>query len=282
MLMKLLRILLLVMTVATATARAEPITVMTYNIRYDTASDGVNQWSNRKDRVAALIRRNRPDLVGLQEALRTQLDDLVARLPDYDVYGVGRDDGKTKGEYSAILVRRTRFEVRASETFWLSETPAVAGSKGWDALLPRIATWARLSDRTTGKEFLFLNTHFDHRGVQARIQSASAIKTHLTAVHAATPLPMIMTGDLNVEPTSEAFAALTAGGLLRDARPPGYSQPTSLGFEASSPRVSIIDYILHSAGFTPSGFKVITDHDGRFFPSDHLPVLARMEFAPVP
>jgi endonuclease/exonuclease/phosphatase family metal-dependent hydrolase len=278
--MKLLRLLLLIMTVATASA--EPITVLSYNIRYDTASDGVNQWSNRKDRVAALIRRNRPDLVGLQEALRTQLDDLVARLPDYEVYGVGRDDGKTKGEYSAILVRRARFDVRATDTFWLSETPGVAGSKGWDALLPRVATWVRLNDRTTGREFLLLNTHFDHRGVQARIQSAAAIKAHLTAVHAAAPLPIIMTGDLNVEPTSEAFATLTAGGFLRDARPPGYTQPTSLGFEASSPRVSIIDYILHNAEFTPGAFRVITDHDGRYFPSDHLPVLARMEFAPAP
>ena len=129
---------LLLLLVTVATACAEPITVMSYNIRYDTASDGVNQWSNRKDRVAALIRRNRPDLVGLQEALRTQLDDLLTRLPDYDVYGVGRDDGMTKGEYSAILVRRTRFEVRASDTFWLSDTPAVAGSKGWDAALPRL------------------------------------------------------------------------------------------------------------------------------------------------
>lgn len=273
-------LLLLVVTVAAACA--EPITVMSYNIRYDTASDGVNQWSNRKDRVAALIRRNRPDLVGLQEALRNQLDDLIARLPDYEVYGVGRDDGKTKGEYSAILVRRTRFEVRASDTFWLSDTPTVAGSKGWDAALPRVATWARLHDRSTAREFLFLNTHFDHRGVQARIRSAAAIKAHLTSVQATTPLPIIMTGDLNVEPTSEAFLTLTAGGLLRDARPAGYTQPTSLGFEASSARVSIIDYVLHSAGFTPDAFQVITDHDGRFFPSDHLPVLARMEFAPAP
>jgi endonuclease/exonuclease/phosphatase family metal-dependent hydrolase len=279
--MAFLRFLLLLL-VTVATACAEPITVMSYNIRYDTASDGVNQWSNRKDRVAALIRRNRPDLVGLQEALRTQLDDLLARLPDYDVYGVGRDDGKTKGEYSALFVRRTRFEVRASDTFWLSETPAVAGSKGWDALLPRVATWARLHDRTTGREFLFLNTHFDHRGVQARSQSAAAIKAHLTTVHAATPLPIVMTGDLNVEPTSEAFLALTAGGLLRDARPTGNTQPTSLGFEASSARVSIIDYVLHNAGFTADSFKVITDHDGRYFPSDHLPVVARMAFAPGP
>jgi endonuclease/exonuclease/phosphatase family metal-dependent hydrolase len=271
---------LLVVTVATACA--EPITVMSYNIRYDTASDGVNQWSNRKDRVAALIRRNRPDLVGLQEALRTQLGDLVARLPDYEVYGVGRDDGETKGEYSAILVRRTRFEVRASDTFWLSDTPAVAGSKGWDALLPRIATWARLHDRTTGREFVFLNTHFDHRGVQARIQSAAAIKAYLTGVHAATPLPILVTGDLNVEPTSEAFAALTEGGFLRDARPADYPQPTSLGFEANSARVSIIDYILHGAGFTADAFEVITDHDGRYFPSDHLPVVARMAFASGP
>jgi endonuclease/exonuclease/phosphatase family metal-dependent hydrolase len=274
--------LLLLLLVTFATACAEPITVMSYNIRYDTASDGVNQWSNRKDRVAALIRRNRPDLVGLQEALRTQLDDLIARLPDYEVYGVGRDDGMTKGEYSALLVRRTRFEVRSSDTFWLSETPALAGSKGWDALLPRIATWARLHDRTTGREFVFLNTHFDHRGVQARIRSAAAIKAHLTGVHAATPLPILVTGDLNVEPTSEAFAALTAGGFLRDARPADYSQPTSLGFEVNSARVSIIDYILHNAGFAPDAFQVITDHDGRYFPSDHLPVVARVAFAPGP
>jgi hypothetical protein len=144
------------------------------------------------------------------------------------------------------------------------------------------ATWARLHDRSTGREFLFLNTHFDHRGVQARIRSAAAIKAHLTGVHAATPLPILVTGDLNVEPTSEAFAALTAGGFLRDARPADYSQPTSLGFEVNSARVSIIDYILHNAGFAPDAFQVITDHDGRYFPSDHLPVVARVAFAPGP
>ncbi|HEY0968754.1 MAG TPA: endonuclease/exonuclease/phosphatase family protein [Opitutaceae bacterium] len=274
--MRFLRLLFLVMTVATACA--QPITVMSYNIRYDTASDGVNQWTNRKDRVAALIRRNQPDLVGLQEALRHQIDDILARLPDYDVYGVGRDDGKTKGEYSAILVRRSRFEVRASDTFWLSDTPTAVGVKGWDAALPRIATWTRLYDREAKRELLMLNTHFDHRGVQARIQSAAALKAHLMSVHAATPVPIIMTGDLNVEPTSEAFTTLIAGGFLRDARPAGYTQPTSLGFEASSPRMSIIDYVLHNDGFVPKAFAVITDNDGRYFPSDHLPVLARLEF----
>lgn len=276
--MHLLRVLLIVMTVATACA--EPITVMSYNIRYDTASDGVNQWSNRKDRVAALIRRNEPDLVGLQEALRSQLDDLLERLPDYDAYGVGRDDGQAKGEFSAILVRRARFEVRANDTFWLSETPTAIGVKGWDALLPRVATWVRLHDREAGRELLMLNTHFDHRGVQARVKSAAALKTHLASVHASAPVPIIMTGDLNVEPTSEAFLTLTKGNFLRDARPAGYLQPTSLGFEAASARRSIIDYVLHTAGFTPRDFRVITDHDGRYFPSDHLPVLARLEFTP--
>lgn len=275
--MKALLLLLVVLAGFSTWAAARPLTVMSYNLRYDTASDGVNQWANRRDRVADLIRRHDPDVIGVQEALKSQLDDLRSRLSEYEIYGVGRDDGRERGEFSAVLVRRTRFTVSDSATFWLSDTPEVAGSKGWDAALPRIVTWVRLRDREGGGEFILFNTHFDHRGVEARIRSAGLLRTRVAARRAAEGLPVLVSGDFNFEPTSAGYRALLEGGLLTDARPPGDHRPTALGFEASSQRTSIIDHLFHTAEFRVTRFDVIAEHNGTHFPSDHLPVLAAFE-----
>jgi endonuclease/exonuclease/phosphatase family metal-dependent hydrolase len=152
---------------------------MSFNIRYDEPRDGVNAWSNRKTKVGDVIRFHKADLVGVQEALLSQLRDLERMLPDFEWCGVGRTDGKESGEYSAILYRKARFQLLECKTFWLSETPDKPGSMGWDAAYPRIVTWARFRDHGSGRTFFHFNTHFDHRGQKARVESAALILTKI-------------------------------------------------------------------------------------------------------
>lgn len=249
---------------------------MTYNIRLNTPADGENAWPERKDRVAGLIRFHAPDLLGVQEAMKIQLDDLEARLPEYGWTGVGRDDGKEGGEYSAILYRKDRFEMIDGGTFWLSETPEAPGSKGWDAALPRIATWARFRDRASGKTLLHVNTHFDHRGETARTESARLLSQRIPEM--AGDLPIFLTGDMNSEPTTEAYSVLT--GFLSDAyvlagEAKRYGPEfTFTGFAVSDRQGPRIDYILISEGISVDRYGVLTDQYMGFYPSDHLPVVA--------
>src|SRR5512138_3465563 len=174
-----MRTLLLLIVLALATpmfTSAQSLTVMSYNIRYDNPGDGRNAWPNRKDRLIQLIRDESPDLIGLQEALHHQLTDILNGVEGYAMVGVGRDDGKQKGEYSAILYRTSAFELRDENTFWLSETPEVPGSKSWDAAITRVVTWARFRDIKSKKVFFAFNTHFDHMGKEARRESAKLLK----------------------------------------------------------------------------------------------------------
>ena len=147
----------------------------TFNVRYDNPGDSLNNWKNRKDRVAAFVKEQKLDIVGMQEVLHNQLEDLKERLPEYAEVGVGRKDGKTRGEYSPLFFRKDRFELLDSNTFWLSQYPDSVGFIGWDGACCRIATWAKLRDRQSGKVFMAVNTHFDHVGTQARTQSALLI-----------------------------------------------------------------------------------------------------------
>jgi endonuclease/exonuclease/phosphatase family metal-dependent hydrolase len=155
--------------------RAQELNVMTFNIRYNTSSDDKDAWPYRKDKVASQILFHEVQLLGVQEALHDQMTDLKERLPKFKYVGVGRDDGREKGEYSAIFYDTTRLQLLISQTFWLSETPTVAGSKGWDADITRIVTWAKFKDRKTKKIFFAFNTHFDHIGKEARRESAKII-----------------------------------------------------------------------------------------------------------
>lgn len=177
--------------------------VMSFNIRFNTARDSANAWPHRKDLAASMIRFHHANLAGLQEALKGQIDDLAERLPGYGWFGVGRDDGRDKGEFSAIFYRRDRFELLEESTFWLSEEPEVIGSKGWDAAITRIVTWGKLRDRSTGKVFFHFNTHFDHRGVRAREESASLLLTKIKEIAGTTPV--IVTGDFNSRESSEPY-----------------------------------------------------------------------------
>jgi endonuclease/exonuclease/phosphatase family metal-dependent hydrolase len=252
---------------------------MTFNIRYDNPNDGEDGWANRKAKVASMIRFHGADVVGLQEALRNQIDDLQAALPQLGWFGTGRSAARD-GEHCAVLFRKDRLEVLAESTFWLSETPDVAGSRGWDAALPRIVTWGKLRDRRTGAVVHLFNTHFDHIGVVARAESARVLLRKVAEI-AGGDGPVVVTGDLNTTPDSDPYRILTSGeGALVDALPasscPHHGPSGSWnGFKAILPGRRI-DFVLVRTGVRVLHHGILSDtFDGRF-PSDHLPVLAEM------
>jgi endonuclease/exonuclease/phosphatase family metal-dependent hydrolase len=264
-------------------AQMASIRIMTFNIRYDEPRDGVNAWPNRKQKVADVIRFHKADIIGVQEALLTQLRDLEKLLPGFAWVGVGRTDGKEAGEYSAILYRKDRFRLIASDTFWLSETPDKVGSKGWDAALPRIVTWAKFSDRVTGKTFVHFNTHFDHVGEKARAESASLILKKAGEIHGKGPF--VLTGDLNVRQDSGAYKTIIAGTPIvkvvdaRYASVNGHigGDSTFNGFKELEPGRTI-DHIFVRDGIKVLEHGTLSDRWDGLWASDHLPVIAEIVF----
>ena len=254
---------------------AQPLKVMTYNIRYDNPGDGVNQWSNRKDKVFDLIKKCDPDIIGVQEALHHQLEDIARSLRQYEYYGAGRDDGKQKGEYSAVFIRKSRFKIQEQNTFWLSKTPEVPGSKDWDAAITRVVTWARLEDKKSKTVFVMINTHFDHIGKESRRNSASLLKERTAPLGKS--LPVIITGDFNFTRDKPPYEVMMDPSSIRliDAAPadtPG----TSCGFAVDARPCHAIDYIFHTPHWISENYRVIQDHDGKYYPSDHLPVMTTL------
>ena len=285
-LVRLLAALSAILFLGNVAAAREPrdggLGVMTYNIRLDLASDGINAWPHRKNMVAALIRHEAPDILGMQEVMVGQKRDLELALPEFAVVGAARDDGKEKGEFSPIAYRRDRFELVGSGTIWLSETPAVP-SKSWDAAYPRIATWAILRDRKGGASIRVVNTHFDHVGVIARHQSASLLSLWLAEGEWA-GLPTILMGDFNSTPDGSAYRLLAGNAALglRDARTisrtPAYGPPgTFNAFKIDSDAPAPIDHIFVSGQFSADRYSVITQHWGGRLPSDHYPVVASLK-----
>lgn len=175
------------------------LNIMTFNIRYDNPDDGLNNWKFRKESAIKLIRFQEVDVLGAQEVLSNQLKEMATQLQEYAAIGVGREDGKEKGEYSPILYKKDKFTLIKSGYFWLSETPEKP-SKGWDAACERIATWAQLKDKATGKKFFVLNTHFDHIGTVAREESVKLIQSKTAELSEG--LPQIVMGDFNADPKS--------------------------------------------------------------------------------
>lgn len=269
------------------TSTNPPLQVMTFNIRFPNPDDGFHYWPNRRDLVASMIRFNEADLVGLQEAFRSQLDDLAARLPDYEWFGVCRTSGTTTpnpdNEFSAILYRKDRFEKRQGGTFWLSETPDAAGQKGWDANLPRIVTWAEFRDKASGKTFFHFNTHFDHVGQVARRESAKLILAKIKAI--AGNAPVVCTGDFNARPSDEPIQVITDP-KNPDALKDGYRitkmphhGPTGTstnGFLFPGVPDARIDYIFVKNRVSVLKHAILSDSWSGLLPSDHLPVLARI------
>jgi endonuclease/exonuclease/phosphatase family metal-dependent hydrolase len=274
-------ILAVLLVVLINTSRGQSLKVMTYNIRLDTPFDSVNQWPNRIDNVTALIRKYNPDIIGVQEALHHQLQDLVRVLPDYTYVGAGRDDGKEMGEYSAILFRNSRFGLLKDSTIWLSET-GEPGSKGWDAAFSRVATWARIYDRVIKEEFIIINTHFDNVGKLARVASGSLLAGYFDEMFREKSQPLILTGDLNFERTDEAYAAvLEIADGLTDTKPANDLTGTFCGFEVGKMECKAIDYIFHTKEWILKNYQVISDNDGTYYPSDHLPVMVEFELSSV-
>lgn len=262
---------------------AEPLRVMSYNIRYNNRGDGENAWPHRKDWVGDIIKREKPDILGLQEAVKLQVTDLEERLPDYAWFGAGRDDGEQKGEFVPIFYRKERFEVLDKGHFWLSETPDKPGSKSWDTSITRMVTWLKLKDKASGQELLALNTHFDHLGKQARVESAKLVLSKLPAM--AGDLPVVLTGDFNTGPHSEPYNVLigknsAATWLLVDSLTSCQTKPTGPdgtfnNFQKIVPG-GMIDFIF-TRGLTSQKHAVLDDQKEGKFPSDHCPVVADLE-----
>ena len=188
----------------------------TFNIRLDTPVDSLNRWGYRMERAAQFIRDMQLDVVGTQEVLHSQFEDLKRMLPEFEGVGVARDDGKTKGEYSSVFYRKDKFDALDSGTFWLSENPDSVGKKGWDAACVRVATWAKLQHKETGKIIMAVNTHFDHVGVEARKQSALLIIRKIKEIVG--DRPAVLTGDFNVTDQSDAYQTITTNEfVLKDA-----------------------------------------------------------------
>lgn len=270
-------ILLLLVGGACSTEKdTDPIQVMTMNMRYDNPQDNDNNWKYRYGRIADMLRRERPDLLGTQELLAHQLDTLKSRLGDYATVGVAREDGMRQGEYSAIFYRKDRFEEIGSGNFWLSETPDSAGSFGWDAACVRVATWAVLKDRETQRELLFLNTHFDHVGQVARLESGNLMLERLGLL--AQGRPVIVTGDFNADPQSDVIRNILSKGLLHHAKDCAKEVKGAAWSFTDFGRIplekrQLIDYIFINDGFTASRYEVMaeTDSENRHY-SDHAPV----------
>lgn len=262
---------------------ADRFSAMTWNIRLDLASDGDNAWPHRRKALTALVAYYAPDLVGMQEVLLHQKQQIEADLPTYRFVGVARDDGKQAGEYSMLGYRTDRFALLASGTFWLSQTPDRPG-KGWDAAYPRIASWARLRDRTASQTLLVVNTHFDHIGQIARVESAKLIRRWI-GDHRQADDAVVLMGDFNSPTDSPPYAAIVAAtpGLiaLHDtqdiSRTPHFGPSgTFTAFKIEQVEPSPIDHIFVGDGVTVLRHATLTQQEGGKLPSDHYPVLANL------
>ncbi|MBL8311264.1 MAG: endonuclease/exonuclease/phosphatase family protein [Burkholderiales bacterium] len=260
-----------------APSTSSMLNVATYNLRLNLKSDGANAWPKRKAMVQALIRYHEFDIFGTQEGLPEQIRDLE-EMTEYARAGVGRDDGKAAGEHAAIFFRKARFAERARGDFWLSETPDKP-SKGWDArCCNRLVSWVRLQDRTSGRSLLVLSAHFDHEGIVARRESATLLLRWI-AEHRGDDT-VICLGDFNSTPDTEQIKAMR--GVLQDARevtlePPYGPRETFNDFKFGAAPEPLIDYIFVDANVRVHKYATLTDSNGVRYPSDHFPVVARIE-----
>lgn len=268
----------LLLSLTTLVVKAQQITIGTFNIRYDNPADSGNLWINRAPVVANLIRFHKFDVLGIQEGLKNQLDDISNALPEYARYGKGRDDGKDGGEHSAVFYRKDRFKLLKSGDFWLSESPDQPG-KGWDATCcNRICSWVFLEDVQSKKKFYAFNVHYDHQGVVARKESSKLILKKIAEI--AGDAPALLTGDLNGGRDSEWYQRIATSGVLSDTHTkvkfPYANNSSSNGFR--TPRgQTVIDHIFISKQFTATRWGILTDTYFGKFPSDHFPVLAEVE-----
>jgi len=263
-------------------AKNPVINLLTYNIRLANPDDTPNTWDARKQKVFSMIREAKPDVFGLQEPLHQQVTDMENAFSDYTMVGVGRDDGKEAGEYSPLFFNAHKFKMLSSATFWLSQTPAVAGSRGWDAACSRVVSWVQLKDYKTGKVFFVFCTHFDHMGEIARRNSAKLLVQAIDSLSGKNPV--IVLGDFNSKPGSEPYQIITDESNplhLIDAREickkPAGPKYTFTGFLVGALPGERIDYIFLKNKVKVLSFRVNNSNNGNYYPSDHLPVSATVE-----
>jgi len=272
-------VLLLVIVWSIPLVNAQPLKMMTYNIRLDLASDGENDWTHRKEYFTSQIKFYEPDIFGVQEALPNQVTDIATYLPAYSYVGTGRD-GIGKGESSNIYYKKGRFTVQKEGTFWLSETPDTV-SKGWDAALNRVCTYALLEDNQTKNTIWVFNTHLDHIGELARTKSIKLIVSKIRDFNTKN-YPVVFMGDFNSEPSTDRIRWLKK--VMTDSRDVSVEKPfgpsgTFNGFKFNEPVTKLIDYIFISQPLliTVKKYAVLSDSKDLRYPSDHLPVYVELE-----
>jgi len=273
-----LTILLFCAVIGAAMAQ-KPLNIITYNIRLNTASDKENAWPNRKAEVVKLLKFYKADIFSVQEALYDQMMDLKEGMTGFAYVGVGRDDGNINGEFSAIFYNSNRYTPIENGTFWLSKTPGIP-SKSWDAALNRICTWARFKEKESLKTFYVFNTHFDHKGVQARKESALLILKKISELSHRNEA-ILLTGDFNLTPEEKPLMLIRQ--KLKDARQVSQAIPkgpagTFNGFDFHSKLETRIDYIFVNKNIEVKQYSVLTDSKEDRYPSDHLPVLVEVQF----
>ncbi len=252
--------------------------VISLNIRYDNPRDGNNDWPGRKDMVVSFLHEQQPDIFGLQEALWHQYRYIDSLMTGYSSVGVGRDDGEMKGEMGPLFYNNTRFRLIESETFWLSGTPDLPGSRGWGAVLPRIVTWVKLGDKDSGKEFYFFNTHYSHMSDSARLMSSVILLDRVREITGDTFF--VITGDFNMLPESKAYQILTEEGatdaLIRDTYILSETEPSGMVCTfnrfSDSPMEGRIDYIFVREGASVKNHTTLKYKKDSLFISDHWPV----------
>lgn len=259
---------------------AQEITVGSYNVRYANNNDTGNLWTDRAPVIANLLRFHDFDIFGTQEALKNQLDDISKALPAYARYGLGRDDGKEKGEHSAIFYKKDKFKLLKKGDFWLSETPDKP-SLGWDATCcNRIASWVYLQDIKNKKKFYFFNVHYDHQGKVARTESSKLLLRKISEI--AGKEPVILTGDFNGDQQSEWYLTLANSGLLQDTyKQVPYPYASNASFNAFGSKLDgeqIIDHIFVTNHFKVNKWGILTDTYHGKFPSDHFPILVKLTY----
>ena len=253
---------------------AQTYTAATYNMRLNVESDSVNRWDNRKAWFTDQVKSFSPDVMGTQEGLPGQISYLDSVFNQYEYAGVGREDGAQKGEYSAVFYNAEKFNLINQNTFWLSETPDKV-STGWDAALPRICTFVLLEDIQNKQRFWVFNTHFDHIGKQARLESAKLILEKINELNRQ-DYPVLMMGDLNSMPDSPPITFISEH--MNDAKEASKSEPkgpvgTFNSFDTSHPLDTRIDYIFTNDDITIHSYEVINEIKNNRTPSDHLPVV---------
>ena len=257
---------------------AQELSVLTYNIKYDNPSDTINGWENRKDFLISQLNYNQPDIFGTQEGLYNQLNDIKNGMDNYSFFGVGRDDGNIKGEFTAIFYNTKKLKLLKENTFWLSETTVIP-SKGWDAAYKRVCTYGLFEIQKTGKQFLIFNTHFDNEGVQARKESSLLILKKIEELNTLN-LPVILMGDFNLESDSEGVQKIL--NYMEDshviANMKFGPQGTFNGFHFEKSVKKRIDFIFVSKNMKVFKSGILSDSKDCHYPSDHFPVYVELNF----